>query len=289
MGGVLRYELHRVERPLTRVACLLGGTRYTKNEGHPERDGFGNTFSAQPGTASPGVAPQINEEPAHKTGMLAAFMDYLYLGPKVANEPDYLPLTKRLVLIIISITGVLGPLTGSIYSPALPAVKAEFHTTTEWVNGTLTAGILALGIAPLAWSPVSDRNGRRIILILSQLCNIGGCVICYFSPSIYVFLVGRIIQAAGSGAGLSVGAGVVADVFKREERGRAFGVFYLGPLIGPGAFKKDLRSLITLTIFRSSCSITNLSNSRCTGYVDGFSSPHVARGLTFSFQQSAEP
>lgn len=84
------------------------------------------------------------------------------------------------------------------------------------------------GVAPLFWAPASDRSGRRFILILSQICNIGGCFVCTFSPNVYVFLVGRIIMAAGSGAGLSVGAGVVADVYKREERGRAFGIFYLG-------------------------------------------------------------
>jgi MFS family permease len=78
------------------------------------------------------------------------------------------------------------------------------------------------------WAPLSDRGGRRIILILSQICNIIGCIICFLSPNVYVFLVGRIVASGGSGAGLTVGAGVVADVYSREERGRAFGVFYLG-------------------------------------------------------------
>ncbi|KAI9006467.1 major facilitator superfamily domain-containing protein [Hyaloraphidium curvatum] len=203
---------------------------YAKNEGHEERDGFGNTFKA--GSVAVETAPATEEQAAPK-GFFAKFRDYLMLGPTVVNEPDYTKTVKQFILIIVSVTGILGPLTGSIYSPALKNVQQDFNTSSEMVNATLTAGIIALGVAPLIWAPLSDRSGRRFILLFSQCFNIAGSIICIFSPNIYVFLVGRILASAGSGAGLSVGAGVIADVFKREERGRAFGLFYLGPLIGP--------------------------------------------------------
>lgn len=125
---------------------------YVKNQGHEERTGFGLTFNASDtettavaAAASAAVSETAEEKEDEKpVGCWSSFVDFLYLGPRVVNEPEYTQLTKRAILIIISVTGILGPLTGSIYSPALPAVKADFQTTTEWVNGTLTAGVIAL-------------------------------------------------------------------------------------------------------------------------------------------------
>jgi hypothetical protein len=138
-------EISNVLHGLPGLPSTFGNTfSYSKNEGHEERDGFGVTFNAGKSMASVGVEIQ---DAAPKPGCWGHFYDFLMLGPKVVNEPTYTPVMKKVVLALISVTGILGPLTGAIYSPALPAVKEDFQTTTEWVNATLTAGIIALWVS----------------------------------------------------------------------------------------------------------------------------------------------
>ncbi|KXS12877.1 MFS general substrate transporter [Gonapodya prolifera JEL478] len=140
---------------------------------------------------------------------------------------------KRVILAVVSITGVLGPLMGTIFSPALPDVERDLSTTDVLANLALTLSQVGMALSPLFWAPLSEKIGRRPVLLISQMVNIGGSVMAVLSPTIEVFLVARLVSAIGSGAGLVVGAAVVSDVFPTEERGRAMGVFMMGPLLGP--------------------------------------------------------
>ncbi|KAJ3337655.1 hypothetical protein HDU93_000733 [Gonapodya sp. JEL0774] len=130
---------------------------------------------------------------------------------------------KRVILAVVSLTGVLGPLMGTIFSPALPDVERDLNTTDVLANLALTLSQVGMAVSPLFWAPLSDTAGRRPILMISQVVNIGGSIMAIFSPNIAVFLSARLISAVGSGAGMVVGAAVVSDVFPTEERGRASG------------------------------------------------------------------
>jgi MFS family permease len=93
--------------------------------------------------------------------------------------------------------------------------------------------MLALGIFPLWWSAASERVGRRTVYIISFALWIVFSVLCATSQDIIELIVMRIL-AAGAGASVqAVGAGTLADIYIPQERGRAMGWFYLGPLTGP--------------------------------------------------------
>lgn len=110
--------------------------------------------------------------------------------------------------------------------PAVLEVRSAFKTSTTLVNSTISLYILALGIAvsfpysqspsipfrltliqPLAWAPLSERHGRRIIYIVATIIYVASTVGCALSPNIKVFIILRISQAAGSSAAQAVGAG----------------------------------------------------------------------------------
>ena len=69
-------------------------------------------------------------------------------------------------------------------------------------------------------------DGRRPILLLSLVIMSIGSVWAGAAQGVPELLAGRIIQAFGASSGLSVGIGVLADIFRMEERGSASGVFF---------------------------------------------------------------
>jgi len=93
--------------------------------------------------------------------------------------------------------------------------------------------MLSMSIFPLWWSSFSETAGRRTIYILSFTLFIVFNVIGAFSRSIGFFIAMRILSGGGAAAVQAVGAGTVADIWEPKERGRAMGIFYLGPLCGP--------------------------------------------------------
>jgi len=93
--------------------------------------------------------------------------------------------------------------------------------------------MLSMGIFPLWWSSFSETLGRRTIYIVSfaffTIWNIASAE----STSITMLIIMRILSGGSSAAVQSVGAGSIADIWESKERGKAMGVFYLGPLLGP--------------------------------------------------------
>jgi multidrug resistance protein len=93
--------------------------------------------------------------------------------------------------------------------------------------------MLSMAFCPLWWSAFSERFGRRKIYLLSFLLFILSNVLGAHAKSIGVLIGMRLLSGAASSSGQTIGAGVIADVWEPKERGKAMGVFWLGPLCGP--------------------------------------------------------
>jgi multidrug resistance protein len=93
--------------------------------------------------------------------------------------------------------------------------------------------MLSMAIFPLWWSSFSETLGRRSIYLTSftfyTIWNIASAV----SSSIGILIVMRILSGGCAASVQAVGAGTIADIWEVRERGRAMGIFYLGPLLGP--------------------------------------------------------
>jgi len=144
-------------------------------------------------------------------------------------------------LLGVLFAGVLmGALDIAIVGPALPAIEADFQVGgrgLSWVfNIYILFGLLS---APLM-AKLSDRYGRRDIYLLDITLFVVGSVVVALSPSFWVLLTGRAIQALGAGGIFPVASAVIGDTFPPERRGPALGLigavfglaFLLGPLLG---------------------------------------------------------
>lgn len=79
---------------------------------------------------------------------------------------------------------------------------------------------------------MSDTYGRKPMYMLSLSIGIIASIICVFSPNIATLIVFRAIQSCGASSGQTLGAGVIADVVPLAQRGKAYGIFSIGPLFG---------------------------------------------------------
>ncbi|GBC06045.1 hypothetical protein RclHR1_06590005 [Rhizophagus clarus] len=151
------------------------------------------------------------------------------------KDPKHWPRKKKnYILFITSLAGMIAPLSSTIFYPSVTNIERDLKTSQVLANGLIGVYVFFMGVAPLGWAAYSDAfHTRRNVYLASFTMYIIGCVICGLSKNIWLLLVMRSLQACGSSAVLSIGAGTISDVFYSLERGRAYGIFYLGPLIGP--------------------------------------------------------
>ncbi|KAE8353790.1 major facilitator superfamily domain-containing protein [Aspergillus coremiiformis] len=155
----------------------------------------------------------------------------------VVVTPSYSAFSRPkrvLILTLVTVAGFLGPLAGNIYLPALPVIEKELHVSAAAINATVSVFMVIFGFGPLFWSSYADWKGRRPLYLISILVYIVANVLIAALPTNFgalIFL--RIVQAFGSSAVVSMGAGTVADITEPKRRARAMSYFMLGPQCGP--------------------------------------------------------
>ena len=125
-------------------------------------------------------------------------------------------MSHTLVIVLLSMLMGIQPVTTDLYLPALPVIRAEFGAELSQVQLTLSALLLAFGTSQLAWGPLSDRFGRRPILLwgLSTFTLAGlGCVM---ASSMNELIVWRTLQGAAMGAVVMCARAIVRDLYTPE-------------------------------------------------------------------------
>ncbi|CDS12714.1 hypothetical protein LRAMOSA04899 [Lichtheimia ramosa] len=144
---------------------------------------------------------------------------------------------KVAISVLVSLTGLISPMSGSIYLPGLNAIQEELNTTASLINLTVTCYMVFQGISPTLWGSLSDSWGRRPIYLSTLIVYIGTCVGCAFAPNFASLLVLRMLQAFGSSSVIALGSGVMSDIALPSERGTlsayVSSMQLLGPVIAP--------------------------------------------------------
>ncbi|WHY99407.1 multidrug effflux MFS transporter [Peribacillus simplex] len=113
--------------------------------------------------------------------------------------------------LLLAIFSALGPFTVDMYLSSLPQMMNDFNTTASFIQASLTASLLGLGLGQLVAGPLSDVHGRRKPLLISMLLYFIISIVCAFSPSIGIFIVLRFIQGFVASAGLVISRAIVRD------------------------------------------------------------------------------
>jgi len=125
-----------------------------------------------------------------------------------------------LVVLILSMLLGIQPVTTDLYLPALPALTEGFGAPMSQAQLTLSALLLAFGSSQLIWGPLSDRFGRRPILLWGLAAYTLASVGSTFAPSMPVLIIWRAVQGAAMGAAVMCARAIVRDLYQPLEGAR---------------------------------------------------------------------
>jgi DHA1 family bicyclomycin/chloramphenicol resistance-like MFS transporter len=148
------------------------------------------------------------------------------------------------MVLLIALTA-MAPLSVDMFLPSMPTMTDEFGASDSTMQLAVTLFIVCFAGSQLFYGPVSDRYGRRPLLLIGLTLFIGGSLLALSASSVWMLIAGRVLQGLGGGAGPAIGQAIVLDIYGRERAGRVIGLMAialpLAPAVAPiiGGFLHD--------------------------------------------------
>lgn len=117
-----------------------------------------------------------------------------------------------LVLYLVMLSA-FGSFVNDMYLPTLPEMVRSFHTSVSTVQLGLTFGMIGLGLGEIIMGPLSDRFGRKPILLISLVIFCIGAMCSVWSRTIHIFLWWRLVQGIGASGGYFLARTIPADLY----------------------------------------------------------------------------
>jgi MFS transporter, DHA1 family, multidrug resistance protein len=169
----------------------------------------------------------------------------------------------RLLALLIAMTGV-GSLSLNILVPAIPSMVVKFATEPANVQLTVSLYLLGLAVAQLIFGPLSDRFGRRPVVLAGLALATVASTAAIFAANIASLITARVVQSLGASTGQTIGRAIIRDLYDREQAASMIGlvtsVVVLMPMAAPliGGILDTLfgwesifvfTTILTLTVF----------------------------------------
>lgn len=141
------------------------------------------------------------------------------------------------ILLLVAGFLMLQPLSTDLYLASLPSLGSVFGAPAATVQLTLSMFVIAFGGAQLVIGPLSDRYGRRPVVITGLLLYVLASLLCALAPTIELLIAARFVQALGCCSAIIIARAIVRDAYAPEDSGRvvarASTWLSLAPLTGP--------------------------------------------------------
>jgi DHA1 family bicyclomycin/chloramphenicol resistance-like MFS transporter len=146
-------------------------------------------------------------------------------------------LPGRAFAVALGLVAFIAPLAVHLFFPVIPAVKAALSLSEAAAQFNFSVALFAMALATLAYGSLSDRYGRRPLLLSGLLLFLVGSAISAVAPTAAALALGRIVQAVGAGCSTTLVRTIARDAYRAEYLVRAIAyltMFYtLGPMIAP--------------------------------------------------------
>lgn len=129
-------------------------------------------------------------------------------------------MSKKIGLFVPLTLGMLtafGPFVTDFYLPAMPDMSGYFQTTPSLVALSLTTGMVGLAAGQILIGPLSDKYGRKPLLVISMILFVLASIACLFTTNIYVFNALRVFQGFGGAGGIVLSKSISTDMFTGKD------------------------------------------------------------------------
>ncbi len=130
----------------------------------------------------------------------------------------------------------VSPLAMNVYLPSLASITEHFETDAATVQLSVSLFLFATGIFQVLIGPLSDKFGRRPVLLCLFLISLVATLVCIYAPNIEVFLTARIVQGSAA-VGIVLSRAIVRDMFGNAKSASVIGYVTMGmtvaPMLGP--------------------------------------------------------
>src|SRR5579859_4210560 len=142
-------------------------------------------------------------------------------GPSVPLRLDNPPAAVRptssdpgpLFALALASISLISPLAVHLFMPAIPAVKGALHLSDALAQLTFSIALFSMAFATLVYGSLSDRYGRRPVLLSGLCLFLIGSAISAVANSVFPLIVGRMVQAVGAGCGITLVRAIAQDVY----------------------------------------------------------------------------
>ena len=147
-------------------------------------------------------------------------------------QPGTLALT-----LLLSLLTALGPLTMDMYLPSLPAIGQALDASTAAVQLTISSYLLGFAVGQILYGPLSDRVGRRPVILAALVIYVAATVVCAVAQTIGILIALRFVQALGGAGCIVLARAAVRDLYSGERAGRELSLMgsitAFAPIVAP--------------------------------------------------------
>jgi len=144
---------------------------------------------------------------------------------------------KQHLTVIAALLSMIGPFTIDAYLPSFPDIETEFGIGRALLSQSLGVYLLAFAVSTLLWGPLSDRIGRRRVILLSMAFYMLGSIGCALAPDADTFMLLRVLQGLAASGGFIASRAMIRDAHDAEAAHRAMSqvmlLFALAPAVAP--------------------------------------------------------
>ena len=138
---------------------------------------------------------------------------------------------------LLAALSAIGPLSTDMYLPSLPDIARQLDASTAQVQLTISSYLIGFAVGQIFYGPISDRHGRKPILLGALALYCAASLACALSTSIEMLIAARFMQAVGGSGGIVLARAIVRDLYSGARAGRELSligsVMALAPVLAP--------------------------------------------------------
>lgn len=141
------------------------------------------------------------------------------------------------MVFFIALMNMFIPLSTDLYLPALPSMSEYFQVSATVTNLSLVSFFFCYAVGTLFWGPMSDKYGRKPVLVAGTAIYVVASVGCAVAPTAYILIAARVFEGFGAGAITAVSMAIIKDCFAGKQRETILAIVQsmsgLAPMLAP--------------------------------------------------------